>query len=110
AQGVVASARLKLEVSGDVPGDSSRATVATQKPPAGTRVPVNTPVVVTLQAPPRTEELATVPDVRRQSLLDAQQRINRAKLRLEVSGGWPARPPSALVVEPKTAPASRRPL
>jgi beta-lactam-binding protein with PASTA domain len=51
AQRLVASVRLKLEVSGNVPGDSSRATVATQKPSAGTRVPVNTPVVVTLQAP-----------------------------------------------------------
>jgi len=109
AQRLAASARLKLEVSGDVPGDSSRATVATQKPPAGARVPVNTPVVVTLQAPPRTEELATVPDVRRQPLLDAQQRINRAKLRLEVSGGWPASPQSALVVEQKPAPESRVP-
>jgi len=109
AQRLVASVRLKLEVSGNVPGDSSRATVATQKPSAGTRVPVNTPVVVTLQAPSPPEQLATVPDVRRQPLLDAQQRINRAKLRLEVSGGWPASPQSALVVEQKPAPESRVP-
>jgi beta-lactam-binding protein with PASTA domain len=109
AQPLVASARLKLEVSGGAPGDTGRAIVVEQKPPPGTRVRVGTPVIVAVQIP-RTEDRAVVPDVRRQQLLEAQRRINKARLRLEVAGGWPAEPLLATVVDQKPGPETRVPL
>jgi len=48
--------------------------------------------------------------VRRQLLLEAQRRVNRARLRLEVAGGWPAEPLLATVVEQKPGPETRVPL
>lgn len=98
AQPLVTSARLRLEVSGGAPEDTSHATVVGQKPPSGTRVQVGTTVIVTVQIQ-GPEEWVVVPDVRRQLLLEAQRRVNKARLRLEVTGGWPADPGRAVVVE-----------
>jgi len=109
AQPLVTSARLKLEVSGGAPEDTSRAIVVEQKPPPGTRVRVGTTVVVAVRIQ-RTEDRAVVPDVRRQLLLEAQRRVNRARLRLEVAGGWPAEPLLATVVDQKPGPETRVPL
>jgi len=109
AQPLVTSARLKLEVSGGAPEDASRAIVVDQKPPARTRVRVGTTVIVAVQIQ-RTEDRAVVPDVRRQLLLEAQRRVNRARLRLEVAGGWPAEPLLAMVVDQKPGPETRVPL
>jgi len=109
AQPLVTSARLKLEVSGGAPEDTSRAIVVEQKPPPGTRVRVGTTVIVAVQIQ-RTEDRAVVPDVRRQLLLEAQRRVNRARLRLEVAGEWPAEPLLAMVVDQKPGPETRVPL
>jgi beta-lactam-binding protein with PASTA domain len=109
AQPLVTSARLKLEVSGGAPADTSRAIVVEQKPPPGTRVRVGTPVIVAVQIQP-TEDGALVPDVRRQLLLEAQRRVSKARLRLEVAGGWPAEPLLAMVVDQKPGPETRVPL
>ena len=109
AQPLVTRARLKLEVSGGAPEDTSRAIVVQQKPPPGTRVRVGTTVIVAVQAR-RTEDGAVVPDVRRQLLLEAQRRVDRARLRLEVAGGWPAEPLLAMVVDQKPGPETRVPL
>ena len=109
AQPLVTSARLKLEVSGGAPEDTSRAIVVDQKPPPGTRVRVGTAVIVAVQIQ-RTEDRAVVPDVRRQPLLEAQRRVNRARLRLEVAGGWPAEPLLATIVDQKPGPETRVPL
>jgi beta-lactam-binding protein with PASTA domain len=111
AQRVLSAARLKLEVSGGWPADASRATVSTQKPSPGTRVPVASPVVVTVQMQtPPVPEVATVPELRRLVLLDAQRRVTRARLRLQVAGGWPADPLLATVVEQKPGPETRVPV
>lgn len=109
ARPLVTSARLKLEVSGGAPEDTSRAIVVDQKPPPGTRVRVGTTVIVAAQIQ-RTEDGAVVPDVRRQLLLEAQRRVNKARLRLEVAGGWPAEPLLAMVVDQKPGPEARVPL
>ena len=109
AQPLVTRARLKLEVRGGAPEDTSRAIVVDQKPRPGTRVRVGTTVIVAVQIQ-RTEEGALVPDVRRQRLPEAERRINRARLRLEVAGGWPAEPTLATVVEQKPGPETRVPL
>ena len=109
AQPLVTSARLRLEVSGGAPEDTSRALVVGQKPPPGTRVQVGTTVIVTVQIQ-RPEEWVVVPDLRRQLLLDAQRRVNKARLRLEVAGGWPAEPLLAMVVDQKPGPETRVPL
>jgi beta-lactam-binding protein with PASTA domain len=109
AQPLVTRARLKLEVRGGAPEDTSRAIVVDQKPPSGTRVRAGTTVIVAVQIQ-RTEEGALVPDVRRQRLPEAERRVNRARLRLEVAGGWPAEPTLATVVEQKPGPETRVPL
>lgn len=109
ARPLVTSARLKLEVSGGAPEDTSRAIVVDQKPPPGTRVRVGTTVIVAAQIQ-RTEDGAVVPDVRRQLLLEAQRRVNKARLRLKVAGGWPAEPLLAMVVDQKPGPEARVPL
>lgn len=110
AQSLIANARLKLEVSGGVPADVSRATVVDEKPSPGTRVRVGSTVTVTVQTPPPAEEFAVVPELRRQLLRDAQQRIRGARLRVEVSGGAPADPSGAIVVEQKPPEGTRVPL
>jgi beta-lactam-binding protein with PASTA domain len=153
AQQRVAERRLKLEVSGGSPKDSSQAVVVEQKPPPETRVPVNSVVVVTVRIgppppqivsppavqPPRTvsppvippppvvsppprvappgmvvppevpppDETVLVPDLRQRPLMDALQRIRNARLRLEVSGGWPSDPAHAVVAEQAPAPNTR---
>jgi len=109
AQPLVSTARLKLDVSGGAPEDTSHAIVVEQKPPPGTRVRVGTAVVVAVQIQ-RTEDGAVVPDVRSQLLSQAQRRVNRARLRLEVAGGWPAEPLLATVVDQKPEPETRVPL
>lgn len=106
AQRIAAGARLSLEVSGGRPVDPSRASVVTQKPPAGTRVPAGSSVVVTVQTP-QTEDGVAVPDVRGQLLLEAQRRVSRAGLRLEVAGGWPTDALLAMVVDQKPGPQAR---
>jgi beta-lactam-binding protein with PASTA domain len=109
AQPLVAKARLKLEVSGRAPEDTRRAIVLDQKPAAGTRVPVDSTVLVAVGAV-QTEEFAVVPDLRPQRLRDAQRRVKDARLRLEVAGGWPADPTQAIVVEQKPAKGARVPV
>jgi len=109
AQPLVTGARLKLEVRGGAPEGTSRAIVVEQKPAPGTRVRVGTTVIVAVQIQ-RTEDGAVVPDVRRQLLLEAQRRVNKARLRLEVAGGWPAEPLLAMVVDQKPGPETRVPL
>ncbi len=106
AQTLVTTARLKLQVSGGAPEDTGRAIVVEQKPPSGTRVRVGTTVIVAVQIQ-RTEDGTVVPDVRKQRLLEAQRRVNRARLRLEVTGGWPADPGRAVVVEQTPAQDTR---
>jgi beta-lactam-binding protein with PASTA domain len=106
AQPLVTRAGLKLDVGGGMPEDPSRATVVTQKPPPGTRVRVGSTVMVSV----KTEELVVVPDLVPQILPDAQGRVRDKRLRLEVSGGWPADPSRAMVVEQKPAKGTRVPL
>src|SRR5882724_6273973 len=95
ARPLVETARLKLEVSGGAPEDTSHAIVVNQKPPPGTRVRMGSTVIVWI----KTEELVVVPDLVPQILPDAQGRIRDRHLRLEVAGGWPADPTRAMVVE-----------
>ena len=105
ARPLVTTARLRLEVNGGEPEDTSHAIVTEQKPPPGTRVTVGSTVVVIVQVQ-RTQE-TIVPDVRTKRLPDAQSLIASAKLRLEVSGGMPADPSRAVVVEEKPSPGTR---
>lgn len=109
AQPLITSARLRLEVSGGAPEDTSHAIVVEQKPPPGTRVRVGSTVMVTVQIQ-RPEDGAIVPDVQRQPLLEARRRVNKARLRLEVAGGWPAEPLLAMIVDQKPGPDTRVPL
>ena len=106
AQPLVAKAGLKLEVSGGAPEDPSRAIVMTQKPPAGMRVRVGSPVFVTV----KTEEPVVVPDLVSQILPDAQGRLRARQLRLEVAGGWPADPTRAVVADQKPSAGTRVPV
>jgi beta-lactam-binding protein with PASTA domain len=89
-----------------MPEDPSRATVITQKPPPGTRVRLGSTVMVSV----KTEELVVVPDLVPQILPEAQGRVRDNRLRLEVSGGWPADPSRAIVVEQNPAKGTRVPL
>ena len=98
AQPLVANARLKLEVSGGSPGDTSHAIVIEQKPPPGTRVLAGTSVAVTVQIRP-TEEWAVVPELRPRSLPVAQRLVNAARLKLDVKGGRPEDASRASVVD-----------
>ncbi|HTY79222.1 MAG TPA: PASTA domain-containing protein [Candidatus Bathyarchaeia archaeon] len=104
ARPLMTTARLRLEVSGGEPEDTSHAIVMEQKPPPGTHVTVGSTVVVIVQVQ-RTQE-TVVPDVRTKRLPDAQSLIASAKLRLEVSGGMPADPSRAVVVEEKPSPGT----
>jgi beta-lactam-binding protein with PASTA domain len=106
ARPLVTKAGLRLDVSGGMPEDTSRSTVVTQKPPAGTRVRSGSTVMVTV----KTEELVVVPDLVPQILPDAQGRVRDKRLRLEVAGGWPADPSRAIVVEQKPDKGTRVPL
>jgi beta-lactam-binding protein with PASTA domain len=106
AQPLVTSVRLKLEVSGGSPEDTSHAIVVDQKPPAGTRVPVDTTVTVTVQIQ-RPEDWTQVPDLMKQRLSEALRPVRSARLRLEVSGGWPEDPSRASIVDQKPSPGTR---
>lgn len=106
AQPLVSRAGLRLDVGGGMPEDPSRATVVTQKPPPGTRVRLGSTVMVSV----KTEEMVVVPDLVPQILPDAQGRVRDNRLRLEVSGGWPADPSRAIVVEQNPAKGTRVPL
>lgn len=106
AQPLVTSVRLKLEVSGGSPEDTSHAIVVDQKPPPGTRVPVDTTVTVTVQIP-RPEDWTQVPDLMKQRLSEAMRPVKSARLRLEVSGGWPEDPSRASIVDQKPSPGTR---
>src|SRR5215813_13431846 len=57
--------------------------------------------------PPPAEQWVLVPDVRRRPLMDGVQRARAARLRLEVSGGWPSAPERAVVYEQQPAPETR---
>ena len=109
AQPLVANARLKLEVSGGAPEDTSHAIVTEQKPPAGTRVLVGTTVVVAVQIQ-RSVDWAIVPELRKQRLSEAQSLVKNARLRLEVSGGSSDDMSRTIVVEQKPSPGTRVPV
>ncbi len=106
ARPLVETARLKLEVSGGAPEDTSHAIVMDQKPAPGTRVLVGTTVVVTVQIQ-RPVESAIVPDVQSHRLPEAQPLVARAGLKLEVSGGAPEDTKYAIVVSQKPPPGTR---
>jgi len=106
ARPLVETARLKLEVSGGAPEDTSHAIVMDQKPAPGTRVLVGTTVVVTVQIQ-RPVESAIVPDVQSHRLPEAQPLVARAGLKLEVSGGAPEDTKYATVVSQKPPPGTR---
>ncbi len=107
AQQRVKNARLRLEVAGGWPADPKRAVVVEQKPGQETRVRVDSTVVVVVRVMPAPEEWVLVPELRRRPLLEAQQRVKNARLRLEVAGGWPADPKRAVVVEQKPGQETR---
>lgn len=106
AQPLVTTARLRLEVSGGAPEDTSHAIVVEQKPPSGTRVPVGTAVVVAVQIQ-RAAEWTIVPDVRNHRLAEAPPLLSNARLKLEVSGGWPQDASRASIVDQKPPPGTR---
>ena len=106
ARPLVEAARLKLEVSGGAPEDTSHAIVMDQKPSPGTRVLVGTTVLVTVQIQ-RPVESAIVPDVQNHRLLEAQPLVTKAGLKLEVSGGAPEDTKYAIVVSQKPSPGTR---
>lgn len=134
AQPLVTGARLRLEVAGGWPAEPLLARVVDQKPGPGTRVPLDSVVVVVVrnlrgpsqtasppaapqppivspplglspprivtppEVPPR-DEWVLVPALRQRPLMDALRRVRNARLRLEVTGGWPEDPGRAVVVE-----------
>jgi len=106
ARPLVETARLKLEVSGGAPEDTSHAIVMDQKPSPGTRVLVGSTVVVTVQIQ-RSVESAIVPDVQNHRLPEAQPLVAKAGLKLEVSGGAPEDTKYAIVVSQKPPPGTR---
>jgi beta-lactam-binding protein with PASTA domain len=106
AQPLVTTARLKLEVSGGSPEDTSHAIVVDQKPSPGTRVLVGTIVTVTVQIQ-RPDDLTTVPDLMKPPLSEVPQRVRNARLRLEVRGGWPEDTSRVTVASQKPAPGTR---
>src|SRR5438093_8712508 len=106
ARPLVESARLKLEVSGGAPEDTSHAIVMDQKPAPGTRVLVGTTVVVSVQLQ-RTVESAIVPDVQNRRLSEAQPLVTKAGLRLDVSGGMPEDTSHTIVVTQKPPAGTR---
>src|SRR6266542_608441 len=106
ARPLVETARLKLEVSGGAPEDTSHAIVMDQKPAPGTRVLVGTTVVVTVQIQ-RPVESAIVPDVQSHRLPEAQPLVARAGRKLTVSGGAPEDTKYATVVSQKPPPGTR---
>ena len=106
ARPLVEMARLKLEVSGGAPEDTSHAIVMDQKPSPGTRVLVGSTVVVTVQIQ-RSVESAIVPDVQKHRLPEAQPLVAKAGLKLEVSGGAPEDTKYAIVVSQKPPPGTR---
>jgi beta-lactam-binding protein with PASTA domain len=77
-----------------------------QKPSPGTRVPVGSTVVVTVQIQ-RTVESTIVPDVQNRRLSEAQPLVAKAGLKLDVSGGAPEDASHATVVTQKPAAGTR---
>jgi len=106
ARPLVETARLKLEVSGGAPEDTSHAIVMDQKPSPGTRVLVGTTVVVSVQLQ-RTVESTIVPDVQNRRLSEAQPLVTKAGLRLDVSGGMPEDTSHSTVVTQKPSAGTR---
>ena len=106
ARPLMETARLKLEVSGGAPEDTSHAIVMDQKPSPGTRVLVGSTVVVTVQIQ-RTVESTTVPDVQNRRLSEAQLLVAQAGLKLDVSGGAPEDASHATVVTQKPVAGTR---
>ncbi len=98
AQLVVREANLRLSV----PEADLATVIATQSPAAGTRVPAQTVVTVTL-APP----LVVVPDIVRQRLADGRRLVARANLRLALPGDPRTASDDALIVG-QDPPAGRR--
>jgi len=106
ARPLVETARLKLEVSGGAPEDTSHAIVMDQKPSPGTRVLVGTTVVVSVQLQ-RTVESTIVPDVQNRRLSEAQPLVTKAGLRLDVSGGMPEDTSHSTVLTQKPSAGTR---
>jgi len=106
ARPLVETARLKLEVSGGAPEDTSHAIVMDQKPSPGTRVLVGTTVVVSVQLQ-LTVESTIVPDVQNRRLSEAQPLVTKAGLRLDVSGGMPEDTSHSTVVTQKPSAGTR---
>jgi beta-lactam-binding protein with PASTA domain len=102
ARQLTMSARLELRVRGRIPADDTRALVVSQRPEPGTRVAVQSAVLVELGP-----AMLAVPDLRTHPLDEARRLVSQAGFELAIMGEAPSNESRAKVIEQAPQPGAR---